>query len=56
MKTRKNFRIENTEKNLAWCNANLTESDFIIIQIGIVIYYNYDFQKNDILNAMEVSL
>lgn len=48
----KNFKIENSEKNLNWVNTNLDARDFKIEGNEIVIGYFNEMQKNDILNAI----
>lgn len=49
----KNFKIENSEKNLNWVNTNLDARDFKIEGNEIVISYFNEMQKNDILTAIE---
>ena len=48
----KQIHLEKTEGNINWCKANLMEADYKILAGKIVIFYNYDFQKQDILKAI----
>jgi hypothetical protein len=48
----KAFTIEKTEKNLAWVNSNLDQVDYKVLAAYIAIYYNHEFQKKDILSAI----
>ena len=52
-KTMKNFKIENSKKNLNWVNTNLDARDFKIEGDEIVIGYYNEIQKNDILTAID---
>lgn len=48
----KQLHISKTEKNISWVNENLVEADYKILAGIIVIFYQHDFQKMDILNAI----
>jgi hypothetical protein len=50
----KTFKIFKNETNLNWVNNNLDLKDYEVGETMIVIYYNHDFQKNDILNALKL--
>lgn len=56
MTTSKKFYVTDSETNLDWCINNLDGRDWATQHEGcngnIVIYYNHDFQKTDILSAM----
>jgi hypothetical protein len=46
------FNIENTEANKQWCQSNLDERDYEIVDNVISIAYYNTMQKNDILAAL----
>jgi hypothetical protein len=49
----KTFTIAKTETNLSWVKENLDDRDYTILAAYIAIKYNHDFQKSDILAAIE---
>ena len=48
----RNLMIPKTDISLDWVNNNLTEKDFIVEKYLIVVFFNYDFQKHDILREI----
>ena len=51
----KNFKIAASTQNLNWCQTNLADADWSIQEncSEITVFYRHDFQKIDILNAIE---
>lgn len=53
MKTsKKQIHITKTDKAVAWVNENLFPADYTVLSGVVVIFYDHEFQKSDILNAI----
>ena len=51
----KKFTVPASDLNLKWCSANLADADWTIVEncSEITIFHNKDFQKQDILTAID---
>ena len=51
--TYQEFAIPKNEKTKDWVKNNLCSTDWYVRESNIVIKYQFDFQKQDILYAIE---